>query len=94
MAVWYKEGVYGELIPEAAEGLRQVKKLFLQVGEDLFITSIREGSHGMTSFHPSGRAWDMRRNAKVSAASIKRQLGDKWDVIDEGDHIHCELDRI
>lgn len=90
MATWYKEGVFGELLPEAMEGLRQVKKLFAAQGEDLYITSVREGTHGPSSFHPSGRAWDMRPNAKIPATSIKRQLGDAFDVVDEGNHVHIE----
>jgi hypothetical protein len=92
MTIWYKQGVYGELVPEAAEGLRRVEKLFASKGQDVFVTSIRDSSHGPGSFHPHGKAWDQRPNYKVSVTAIKKAVGIKFDVVPEKDHTHIELD--
>jgi len=92
MSTWYKEGCCGELQPEAAEGLRMVCKLFAKFNQDVFITSIRDGSHSPSSFHPSGRAWDMRTNGTVTSQMIQDYLGDTFDVVDEGNHYHIEYD--
>ena len=54
MSVWYKQGVYGELQPAASEGRRKVEKLFAAKGEDLYITSIREATHGVGTLHTDG----------------------------------------
>jgi len=91
MSTWYKEGVYGELQPAAAEGLRRVKKLYASNYKDVLITSVREGTHSEGSFHPLGLAWDMRQNG-VLIADIKRVLGKDFDVVKESNHIHIEYD--
>lgn len=96
MATWYKEGVYGELTTETAEGLRKVSKAFAARGEDLFVTSIREGTHSAGSFHPSGRAFDLRYpkwgTPNDVVVALGRSLGPDFDVVPEGNHIHIELD--
>jgi len=90
MAVWYKEGVYGELQTEAAQGLRKLKKYAWTAGEDIFITSVREGTHSAGSLHPLGYAWDMRKN--IDAVMVDSILGPDFDVVDETNHIHVEYD--
>ena len=91
MSTWYKQGVYGTLTIEAAEALRQLEKLFAST-EDIFITSIREGTHMPGSFHPSGRALDIRKPKAISIHEIRNRLGTNFDVIEEHDHIHIEYD--
>lgn len=92
MSVWYKQGVYGELQPAASEGRRKVEKLFAAKGEDLYITSIREATHGVGTLHTDGRAWDQRPGKKVTVADMKRILGNTFDVIPESNHLHIEYD--
>ena len=91
MALWYKEGVFGELTHEAAMGLRKVKGLYASRGKDVFITCVREGTHCATSYHPLGDAWDMRKDG-MPIGDIKNLLGEDFDVVDEKTHLHIELD--
>lgn len=91
MAVWFKQGVFGELRPEAAEGLRRTERLYAARGEQVYITSIREGTHSPGSFHPQGAAFDMRPGS-VLAKDHKAALGPDFDVVDEPTHRHVEYD--
>jgi len=93
MNTWIKQGVYGELQPEAAEGLRKVRKLYARFDCDVHITSIREGTHSPGSLHCDGRAWDMRPGV-VPMGDVERVLGDDFDVMDHGfpTHRHIEYD--
>jgi len=94
MNVLIKQGVYGDLTTETAEGKRQLEKLFDEHKEDLIITSIREGTHSPGSFHPSGRAFDIR-TPKVSINEIRSRLNvgsHKFDVVEHPTHIHIEYD--
>ena len=97
MKIWYKEGVFGELDPEALEGFRRLKRFWYvnQFG-DLFITSIREGTHLPHSFHSSGRAFDIQPPSKdVKLEHLRRKLlpemGEGWELYEELDHLHFEL---
>ena len=91
MSTWYKQGVFGELTQEAAEGLRKLEKVFKHV-EDIYVTSVREGTHGIGSLHPSGRAFDIRHPKEISIHEIRSALGKDWDVIEEPSHLHLEFD--
>jgi len=99
MSTFYKLGVYGELTTETAEGLRLVEKWYHAYDNDLFITSVREGTHGIGSLHPSGRAFDIRwpKIDHMDRAEVIQRLGNKlgtdFDVVPEGNHIHIELDK-
>jgi len=90
MTVWYKEGVYGELRYEAAKGLRLVKILYASKGKDVFVTSIRESTHGIRTLHHLGDAFDIRKNG-VSIRDIRRVLGKDFDVVNEWSHFHIEF---
>ena len=95
MSTYIKQGVYGELVPEAAEGKRQLEKLFASENEDLIITSIREGTHSPGSFHPNGRAFDIRTPKSITWIQIRdflNQGGHKFDVVEHSTHIHIEYD--
>ena len=100
MNVWYKMGVWGKLIPQAQEGFRKLCWLWQELGYgDLFVTSIREGTHLPYSFHYSGRAFDVRYpnqggNTDTLEEEFKQLAGDGWDVVFEANHIHFELERL
>ena len=95
MTTWMKQGVFGELQAPAAEGLRIVEKVFRDNGwGDVYVTSIREGTHGIGSFHPAGRAFDIRwppgANVQAVLKILRKALGDDFDVVGESNHIHIE----
>jgi len=92
MTVWIKQGVLGDLQTVAQKGFGRVANLYKAHGEDLFVTSIRESNHSFGSLHFIGLAFDIRSHAEVKLSGIKRVLGKSWDVVDEGNHIHCEYD--
>lgn len=92
MALWYKQGVWGKLNREAADGLRHTQAVFAKHGEDVFVTSVRDGTHGPESLHPQGDAWDMRPSKTVTLEELRGVLGNGYDVVDEGNHWHVEYD--
>ena len=92
MTVWYKQGVIGDLQPVARKGLGRVAELFGTKGDDLFITSIRDGNHMPGSLHYDGLAFDMQDDIKFQLLEIRQVLGLGWDIVPEKDHIHCEYD--
>lgn len=97
MRIWYKEGVYGELVPEAAEGLRRLKRFWLyEHFGDLFITSLREGTHLPHSYHANGRAFDIQplpRDIEIEdfREPLLKCMGPGWVLVTEGDHLHFQL---
>jgi len=66
--------------------------------EHFVVTSAHDGTHSEGSLHDDGLAVDLRvwgfteAEAKRTTAEIQRKLGERWDVIYEGDHIHIEYD--
>lgn len=91
MATWYKQGVFGRLQPEASEGLRITEKVYASCREELYITSLQEGTHSVGTLHTDGRAWDMRKG-NVKKEVLQKALGDDFDVVDESNHRHVEYD--
>jgi hypothetical protein len=91
MAIWYKQGVFGTLQSKSVDGLRKTERLYATHGEDVFVTSIQDGTHGAGSFHVSGLAWDMRKG-DVLIADHKECLGTDFQIIDESNHRHVEFD--
>jgi len=63
---------------------------------EITITSAKDGKHKINSKHYTGDAIDIRtRDMKYPSACtirIKIEIGDDYDVINEGDHIHIEYD--
>lgn len=96
MSIWLKIDVAGELQPVMAKARGRVAQLYQDAGDDLFITSKRDGIHGLGSLHYEGLAFDFRYPIKadkgVAIARIRAELGSDFDVIAEGDHIHVEYD--
>lgn len=86
------------LDPEASEGFRRLVR-FWSVNNfgDIFVTSGQEGTtHLSFSFHYTGRAFDLRFPPKdIKIDELRRQLlremGPKWEMIEESDHLHFEL---
>lgn len=95
MAIWLKIDVCGDLQPVVAKARGKVAKLYQDHGEDLYITSKRDGIHGLGSLHYEGLAFDFRcpvRPIDGLVEKIKAAVGAGFDVIAEGDHLHLEWD--
>ena len=90
--IWYKQGVIGTLSREAQRGLGRLASFFVLDNQDVFITSVEEGTHSYGSLHYTHNAFDIRPNKKYSLAQIKSFVGEGFDVVDEGSHIHIEYD--
>jgi len=66
--------------------------------ENLVVTSAHDGTHSDGSLHDDGLAVDLRvwgfsdAQARRVTTGIQAQLGEHWDVVYEGDHIHVEFD--
>ena len=62
--------------------------------QELVITSTYEGNHSEGSLHYCNEAVDIRtwKKPREVRDDIKRELGDDYDVIFEGNHIHIEYD--
>lgn len=78
--------------PDLHERLDKVYRKF-GVAEAV-ITSGRDGTHKAGSFHYEGKAFDLRISNVLAALvlELRRELGSKYDVILEGDHVHVEVD--
>ena len=71
--------------------------VYNKFGAELVITAGTDGKHMEGSLHYKGRAldfrtWNLNGKEKEVAAELKKELGDSYDVVLEGDHIHCEFD--
>ena len=72
--------------------------LFL-TGKEIVITSVFDGVHSKDSLHYSGNAFDLRvwiyqeEEIKKLTSMLKSELGNNFDVVFEGDHIHVEYDQ-
>jgi len=80
--------------PEVVLALRIVEAVYQAHGAPFVITSIMEGTHKRASLHYLGCAADLRLPPKDAAsivAEAKAALGEDYDVILEGDHVHVEF---
>lgn len=89
--IFYKEGVMGTLTREARRGFGKLAIAYFSKGLDFLVTSVREGTHSSGSLHPLGLAWDYDPQG-VPIEFDKQILGPDYDVIEEADHRHAELD--
>ncbi len=87
------QGIRNELL----YALNVADKIYSSFGEELVITSLVDGGHGVGSFHYNGLAADLRTRyfdrptqERVHLRLIK-SLGNDYDVILEPDHIHLEF---
>lgn len=89
-----KPGVEPRILIIAAAAINAAEGL----GFDVVITSGNDGTHKVGSKHYSYEALDLRTfniPKQYRALYIDRlrfRLGNAYDVIDEGDHIHVEYD--
>jgi len=75
--------------------LNMVNRCFEIEGEELIVTSTFEGNHSAGSLHYANQAFDIRLpvyNPITAVHELKDALGDDFDVVGEGDHIHIEYD--
>ena len=96
MTVWIKQGVQGDLRPEARRCKGRLIELYRDRGYplDFYITSIREGNHCDASCHYEGDAFDFTRQG-VMKESIVEACGPGFDVVeydDVRDIFHVEYD--
>lgn len=92
-----KEGVaIAGVRPEIIIALQIVEPILESYGQELVITSCMEGKHKRGSAHYTGRAVDLRiwniTDAEACVRVCKNKLGDNYDIILEGNHIHLEFD--
>lgn len=90
--IWYKQGAVGDLSVQMRKGLGKIAKLAEAKGEDVFVTSIRDGNHSLGSLHPDGNAVDFRPLHRVTLDDVRIKLGINFDCIDETNHWHVEFD--
>ena len=84
--------------PELLFAVMVADEVYTEHGAELVITSFNDGAHSLTSLHYAGCAFDCRTSnlggddyAKDVAEEIKQRLNIDYDVIFEGNHIHCEF---
>lgn len=68
-------------------------------GVDTVLTSGTDGTHSPTSLHPTGNAVDIRTRGQARVLWVGTlvphltfYLGNQFDVVLEGDHLHIEFD--
>lgn len=70
-------------------------ELFREQAQTLTVTSCTDGVHKERSLHYVGRAVDLRLPTAAKERMVEQlagRLGDEYDVVLEGDHIHVEYD--
>jgi hypothetical protein len=86
------------LTSQMIKALPIIDAVYLHYGQTAVITSAKDGKHMKWSKHYSGNAIDLRTNFFDKETQIKvtgqlqSQLGDAFDVVLEGNHIHLEFD--
>jgi len=85
------------LRPEIVLALIVAQEVYRQFSAELVITSALDGRHSATSLHYAGQAADLRTKhvkpelAQKIADTMSERLGDHYDVIYEGTHLHIEF---
>lgn len=73
-----------------------VNEVYKNFGDEAVVTSGMDGKHSTGSLHYSGSALDFRtrellpKTQKKLRDEIKSRLGDDFDVVLEGNHLHVE----
>lgn len=100
--IYFKNAV--GIIPEELntevflEMLRVAEQVYIDFGQDAWVTSIMDGVHRPMSKHYSGEAIDLRiwffrdEEKDLVAYELQQRLGEDYDVVLESDHIHVEYD--
>lgn len=102
MSLAIKSGQGGARIlglrPEIVIGLTIANDVFREFGFDCIVTAGIDGSHSRGSIHYKGLAVDLRTRHVPAAehqkvvGKLQERLGDDFDVVLEGDHVHLEYD--
>lgn len=81
--------------------LEVVEEVYRELGyTDAVVTSGNDRTHGADSFHYQNRALDFRtrgmtrEHVAILPGKVKERLGEGYDVLFEGDHLHVEADRV
>ena len=79
------------------KALNKIERVYrVKYGEDLLITSKRDGNHSAGSLHYRGDAIDCRYpkgyDHQDVATAVRVELGQDFDVVPEGNHLHVEYD--
>ena len=88
----------GGIQPELLLAIMVIHGIYLRNSCPCTITSLMEGVHSTNSLHYKGRAVDIRTRdvskplLDAMVKEIKIGLGDEYDVVLEGDHLHVEWD--
>ena len=85
------------LQPQMLVALMAAHAIYEKRGVELVITAGNDGKHSETSEHYGGRALDLRTNNLPNGAAdameitdaLMKALGRDFQVLFEGDHIHC-----
>lgn len=93
MTIWYKQGVEGKhlLHPLLQKAQGRIHDLYQIHGEDMYVTSLIEGTHSAGSLHPLGRAEDFRYGTPTPK-EIRKAAGPGFDFYFHKSHIHMEYD--
>lgn len=79
-------------------GIAHANSEFEKRGLEMVITSLTDGKHREDSKHYDGDAFDVRRwnipppEFNDTVVSLRKRLGDDYDVVVERTHIHIEYD--
>ena len=98
----YATGITGDGLTGNITSIEgSVDQTYLDAGgnnAEATVTSTTGGVHSANSLHYSGnaidlRVWDFTDTERADwAQRLRDALGNDYDVIDEGDHIHVEYD--
>lgn len=80
--------------PEIVLAIQVAEGIWHAQGRELVVTSLTDGHHSRTSLHYAGAAADFRIwdiDAERASRELADALGEDYDVVFEGDHIHCEF---
>ena len=81
--------------PELLIAMMIFNEVYMAHKREFVITSLLDGKHSATSLHYTGCAFDCRiYEDDVNQAilgDIKHKLNHHYDVVLEGNHIHCEF---
>ena len=92
------------LKPQALLAMIIMDEVYKEDGYRFVVTSLNDSKHRDNSYHYDGYAFDCRvrsqywqqshypdeDNARLLVSLAKERLGPCYDVIYEGNHIHCE----
>lgn len=93
MAIFYKQGCVGNLIPIVKKTLGKISAYqWTKYKEDTLVTSKQDGYHSDGSLHSEGYAFDFRPGS-LTILEIKELAGPGFDVVESNDGaIHVEYD--